>query len=295
MAAGYRLFNVHLESKTLLSPSMLRCVFAGSEISEMKLDGPDQRIKLLFAAENGEWTRMSVSDTWYEDYLALPRHCRPLLRTYTLRAVSRERQQAVVDFVMHGETGPASRWAYNARPGDELQIVAPNALAETDSGGYEWLPHEQVQQALLIADETALPAAMSILEALAQQTNPPTVRAFFEVPLRADCVMQGDFPFAEITWLPREETGSTVWGERLLAAIRQDVPVPALACKPQNGELPETGEDELLWERAEGNQPFYAWVAAESSAVKRLRRYLLDECCLDRSTLNFMAYWSYRA
>lgn len=44
-------------------------------------------------------------------------------------------------------------------------------------GAAGWL-----QQALLIADETAVPAAMGILEQLAQQTNPPRVQAFFEVP-----------------------------------------------------------------------------------------------------------------
>ncbi len=212
MAAGYRLFNVRLKSKYLLSPSMLRCVFTGDDICQMKSDGPDQRIKLLFAAENGETPNMPVSDSWYEDYLALPRQQRPVLRIYTLRAVSHEQKQAIVDVVMHGETGPASRWAFHAQPGDTLQIVAPNALAEEDSGGYEWLPHHQVRQALLIADETALPAAMNILEMLAKQANPPQVQAFFEVPLREDCLTSVEFPFAHLYWLPREETGSTVWG-----------------------------------------------------------------------------------
>jgi NADPH-dependent ferric siderophore reductase len=49
--------------------------------------------------------------------------------------------------------------------------------------------------------------------------------------------------------------------------------------------------DEVLWERAAGSNAFYAWVAAESSAVKTLRRYLIGERDLDRSTVNFMAYW----
>ncbi len=35
----------------------------------------------------------------------------------------------------------------------------------------------------------------------------------------------------------------------------------------------------------------YAWVAAESSTVKTLRRYLIGERDLDRATVNFMAYW----
>lgn len=293
-SSAYRLFNLRLESKTLLSPSLARCVFTGPEVRQMKLDAPDQRIKLLLASESGELTPMAVSDTWYQDYLALPRERRPTLRTYTLRSVSRESQQATIDFVLHGDTGPASSWAGHAKPGDALQIVAPNAEADGDSGGYEWAPHEGVEQALLIADETALPAAMGILEQLAAQPSPPSVQAFFEVPKAADCVTPGDFPFAQIHWLPREETGSTVWGERLLAAVQQDVKIPASACTKSDEIAQEAPEDELLWERATAHRPFYAWAAGESSAIKRLRRYLLDERHLDKETINFMAYWSHR-
>ena len=39
--------------------------------------------------------------------------------------------------------------------------------------------------------------------------------------------------------------------------------------------------DEVLWERAAGGNAFYAWVAAESSTVKTLRRYLIGERDLD--------------
>ncbi|MBI6548378.1 SIP domain-containing protein [Xenorhabdus sp. VLS] len=56
-----------------------------------------------------------------------------------------------------------------------------------------------------------------------------------------------------------------------------------------------TSPDGTLWERAENENKashFYAWVAAESSAVKNLRRYLLQERHLDRMLINFMAYWA---
>ncbi|MEJ1269140.1 hypothetical protein WDV93_26015 [Pantoea ananatis] len=37
------------------------------------------------------------------------------------------------------------------------------------SGGYEWTPPDALRNALLIADETALPAAKGILERLSRQ------------------------------------------------------------------------------------------------------------------------------
>lgn len=55
-----------------------------------------------------------------------------------------------------------------------------------------------LRNALIIADETALPAARGILEMLAGQTNPPQVQAFFEVPEQADCTNLSEFNFAEI-------------------------------------------------------------------------------------------------
>lgn len=91
-----------------------------------------------------------------------------------------------------------SAWAINARPGDAIQMVAPDAAYAEDSGGYEWTPPQGLRNALIIADETALPAARGILEMLARQTNPPQVQAFFEVPEQGDCANLSEFKFADI-------------------------------------------------------------------------------------------------
>lgn len=178
MSASYRIFDITLKSKTLISPSLVRCVFEGADIHRMKLEAPDQRIKLLFPAEDGKIPQLVNGPDWYGDYMAIPKEQRPVMRTYTLRALRREQNQMDVEFVLHGVNGPASAWATHAEPGDALQTVAPNADFDGDSGGYEWVPPAQLQQALLIADETAVPAAMGILEQLAQQANPPRVQAF---------------------------------------------------------------------------------------------------------------------
>lgn len=183
MSASYRIFDITLKSKTLISPSLVRCVFEGADIHRMKLEAPDQRIKLLFPAADGKIPQLVNGPDWYGDYMAIPKEQRPVMRTYTLRALRCEQNQMDVEFVLHGVNGPASAWATHAEPGDALQTVAPNADFDGDSGGYEWVPPAQLQQALLIADETAVPAAMGILEQLALQANPPRVQAFFEVPV----------------------------------------------------------------------------------------------------------------
>ena len=50
---GYRLFNVRLARKREVSPSLLSLVFSGEDVAQMKSDSPDQRIKMLFPAEDG--------------------------------------------------------------------------------------------------------------------------------------------------------------------------------------------------------------------------------------------------
>ncbi|MFE8148654.1 siderophore-interacting protein [Brenneria goodwinii] len=286
---AYRLFNVQLARKTAVSPSLLRLVFSGAEVAQMKRDAPDQRIKMLFPSEDGTPPSLPAQGQWYQMALSLPKEKRPVIRTYTLRHVDRERQEATVEFVSHGTEGPASAWAINAVPGDAIQIVAPNAAHKEDSGGYEWTPPAGLRNALIIADETALPAARGILELIAGQENPPTVQAFFEVPEAEDCVDLSEFGFAEVIWLARKPTGAT-HGECLIQAIKERVKVPE---SRQHAAVREEAEGELLWDKATtGNSEFYGWVAAESTAVKLLRRYLIGERGVPREAINFMAYWA---
>jgi NADPH-dependent ferric siderophore reductase len=287
---GYRLFNVQLVHKSHISPSLLSLVFGGPDVANMKCDSPDQRIKMLFPSEDGTIPSLPEHGQWYPMLQALPKEKRPIVRTYTLRHVDRERQEVTVEFVSHGTEGPASAWAIASQPGDSIQIVAPNADYPDDSGGYEWTPPTGLRQGLIIADETALPAARGILEHLAAQQNPPQIQVFFEVPEEDDCVDLSEFSFASIHWLPRKPVNAT-HGECLLSAVRNDARFPKAACVTET--VNEEAEGELLWDKATtDSNAFYGWVAAESSVVKMLRRYLIGECGVNHDTINFMAYWS---
>ncbi|KQN53757.1 siderophore-interacting protein [Erwinia sp. E602] len=288
---AYRLFNVVLARKRELSPSMLCCTFSGEELRQIKIDAPDQRIKLLLPSLSGKPSRLINEEVhWWERVCAMPTEDRPILRTYTLRNVNAEAGEIDVEFVMHGTEGPASAWALGAQPGDSLQIAAPNRAHEADSGGYEWAPHPQVQQALVVADETALPAAKAIIEQLAGWPQPPQVQLFVEMPARGDWLDLSEYPFVEAHWLAREH-GELRYGEALLAAVKEHVRLPEQAQVCQD--VREEGEGELLWDRAASdNRLFHGWVAAESSAVKHLRRYLIGERGLAQETISFMAYWS---
>lgn len=289
---GYRLFNVQLARKTEVSPSLLSLVFSGQEVTQMKCDSPDQRIKMLFPSEDGTPPSLPAEGHWYQLVLGMPKEKRPVIRTYTLRHVDPARQEVTVEFINHGTEGPASAWAINARPGDAIQMVAPDAAYAEDSGGYEWTPPQGLRNALIIADETALPAARGILEMLARQTNPPQVQAFFEVPEQGDCANLSEFKFADIFWLPRNPAAAK-HGECLIQAVKTHARVPESRHPDTVDTVKEEAEGELLWDKATtSSTAFYGWVAAESTVVKLLRRHLIGERGVEHKAINFMAYWS---
>lgn len=288
-ARPYRLFDIELVRKTPLSPHMARLTFGGPSVRGMRTCAADQRIKLFFPNAAGEQAALEDRPDWYAIYKTQDIAARPPMRTYTIRALRPEAAEVDVDFVLHGETGPASRWALNARPGERLQMTAPNAGFQGDPAGYEWKPPAKLSHVLLIADETALPALAGILEDLAARPAPPRTQAFVEIPDPDDALPTVTWPGLDLAWMPR---GPAAHGARMIEALAT-AEVPAAA---QAAPLETVGdidiESVLPWERAsQAAAGFYAWVAGESAAVMAIRRDLVQTRGLDRRSINLMGYW----
>lgn len=289
----YQVFDIVLKQRITLSPSLTRLVFTGADINLMQTLAPDQRVKLLFPAADGSGPDLPKFGDWHAARRCLAQHKQPPMRSYTIRALRAEQAELDIDFVLHGETGPASAWATHAQPGDRLQIVAPHRLADKDPGGYEWQPPVGVQQVLLIGDETALPAIAGILETLADQTGGPQVQAFIEVPHEADCLPLRCAPGTHLHWLPRDAQGFC-HGEAMVHAAKELAQLPPAAGphRPGKGVKDIDIDKKRVWEKAESTRStFYAWVAGESMAVLTIRKYLINERGLDRKTLTLMGYW----
>jgi NADPH-dependent ferric siderophore reductase/ABC-type multidrug transport system ATPase subunit len=138
-----------------------------------------------------------------------PEDVRPFVRTYTARTYDAEAGEIAVDFVLHEEDGPASRWARGARPGSLLGIAGPRGMSMPDADWY-----------LLMGDETALPNIAACLETL-----PPSARgqAFVEVAAAAEeQPLKATLP---ITWLHR--AGVPAGRSSLLTQALDDVDWPA--------------------------------------------------------------------
>jgi NADPH-dependent ferric siderophore reductase len=292
MTRPYRLFDVTLLRKARLSPSLCRLTFGGANVGSIRTCAPDQRIKVFFPDGAGRPPSLSP-DTWLGDYQAMSPNDRPPRCTYTIRALRPSDREVDIDFVLHGSTGPASRWALSASPGETLQIVAPDVGFDGDPGGYEWRPPQPLERLLLLADETALPAVAGILEELACTARPPATEAHLEVPTVGDCLALLTWPSLRMHWTVREGSPCAPGAFLIDAARTTEVPA-GLRVKVADTALPDVDVDRtILWETQARpqNEAYYAWVAAEAAAVKTIRHHLLREIGLPRSTTNLMGYW----
>jgi len=118
---------------------------------------------------------------------------RPWVRNYTIRRTRLDVNEVDIEFALHAD-GPASRWASHARPGDPAGIW---------DMGISYLPPAHAEWHLLVGEESAVPAILSILE---HAPSSLAAEVFLEVPSSAD--IRTDVtapPGARIHWLPRRD------------------------------------------------------------------------------------------
>ncbi|MEV4624823.1 siderophore-interacting protein [Micromonospora sp. NPDC049523] len=292
----YRVFGVEVLHARRLSPSFLRVTFTGPDLGAFADNGYDQRIKLILPLPDTGLTDMPVGPDWYPRWRELPAERRNPIRTYTVRAVRPGAAEVDVDLVLHGDGGPASRWAVAARPGSTAALLGPDAGYPGVHGGLEFHPPVGTDRLLLAGDETAVPAIGSILERLPADAYG---EALLEVPVSGDHLPIAGPPGVRVTWLPRD---GAEHGSQLVPAVRaaagrlragSATPAPAV-------ELEDVDVDtDILWEvpvdaddhRQTGNGDLYAWLAGEAGVVKTLRRQLVGEYGMDRRAVAFMGYW----
>ncbi len=264
---AYRPFAARVARTERISPTFLRITFQSDDLRDFGDECLDQRIKLLLpVAEHGLPDLTVVGgDDWFAWWRALPDAERNPLRTYTSRAVRRDLGEVDVDFALHGDMGPASRWAGSARVGDEMVLIGPDALSPARGLGIEWHPGA-ARSLLLAGDETAAPAICNILSSL-----------------------------------PDDAVGCA-FGSRLEEAVRHwvdchvkvgAIAAPEVALADDAQPLAEDDAEGIVWDAPvvhEGST-LYAWLAGESGCIKAMRRFLVRDTGIDRRQVAFMGYW----
>lgn len=290
----WRHFDVRVARLERLSPSFLRVTFTGEDLDEYADLGYDARTKLLFPVADG-YQHLPRGEDWFLRWRDLPDEQRNTMRTYTTRAVRPGVREVDVDVVLHGDSGPASRWANRVQPGDPMVLMGPNAASDGPHGGVEFALPEAQRPILLAGDETAVPAIAVILEQLPAET---TGAALLEVPEEGDQWPLRAPAGVTVTWLPREGRSH---GEFLVPAVQEAAGAMAdagrtAATTGARVDLPEVDVDaEILWDLAVpevgGDGELYAWFAGEAAVIRTLRRHLVRDLGVDRRSVSFMGYW----
>ncbi|MCI1662638.1 MAG: siderophore-interacting protein [Actinomyces sp.] len=144
--------SVTVTATRRLTPGMVRVTVAGRDLADFQAPGPADHLKLILPGADDE----------------------PVLRDYTPSAFRsapggpdspvepdspavQGLPELDIDFVLHGDEGPASAWARRAAPGDRVELGGPRGSFLLEQAG---------ASAVLIADETGFPAVARMVAAL---------------------------------------------------------------------------------------------------------------------------------
>ncbi|WP_329206398.1 SIP domain-containing protein [Streptomyces sp. NBC_00683] len=147
--------------------------------------------------------------------------------------------------------GAGTTWACRTQPGDRIHLSGPSTSKAFPTGA-DWL--------LVAGDGTALPAIGRLLDEL-----PPDARAQVFIEIAEDAHRQElrELPGVDVTWLVRP--GATAGTVSLLT---------------------ETVRGAEWW----SGQAF-AWLAGEHTAVRDIRRHLVEDRGMPKEDIDFAGYW----
>lgn len=259
-------YRLHVLAAEKISSGFVRITLGGESLADYLYMGYDHWFRLFLPQPGQSEPRIpsTTSKLWYAQYLTFSKDTRPVVRNYTVRDFRpagqgrfSEGAELDVDFVAHGgehgEAGPASSWAAQAVPGDRVAILDEGRIYNPDT---------EPSWQLLVGDESAAPAILGIL-----RSSPADLRAvvFVEVPTEADIQHQDVPPGVELNWIVRPDRHAKP-GEAALTAVQQ-------------AELP-------------GGTP-YVYVAGEQGLATGLRRYLVNDRAVPKSSICFTGYWKF--
>lgn len=208
------------------------------------LDGvePATSVRLLLPPSPGAALEIPQ---WNGNEFLLADGSRPTLRTLTPLSTAGDVLRLAI--LRHGES-PLSSWLERSGPGDEVAVSGPGRGLTPDPAVHDWV---------LAGDQSAIPAIMTLLEAIAPTA---TIRVLIEVDDTDDRPP-----------MPSHEGASVDWAAPSPGAPPGDTLVQRLE--------PVTWSPDTL-----------LWAAGEAAAMQRIRRQL-DRGTTPRSMTVVRGYW----
>lgn len=237
---GRPMQQVTVKTIEQVTPRVRRIVFGDEALAGFPTPRPGSHIKLFFGTKPNE----SIDD---------PRKLRSQVRTYTPRHFNPDTKELTVEFVLHGD-GLASTWAAQAQVGETLTIAGP--------GGGMDIP-KTIKNIVMLVDESAIPAAGTILETLPIGCTPIVI---CEVEDSHEQRSLSPSIEVEPTWLFRQEQNANP------------------------GTLLENYLTKVLTEVKDFEDIFW-WIACEANTMRRMRSQLLKQHNISKDRLVTRGYW----
>lgn len=240
-------------SVTQPAPPVLRVRVTGPDFADFASTGPTDHMRVFFPdPATGDYNVPTATGPG-EDGIVRPEGP-TFARDFTPLRVVRDGGAVSVDidFYVHPSPGPASAWAAGAAPGAELVVVGPRGSRSAP---------QDAARLMLIADETALPAAARFAR------DVPAHTAVELIAVTAD-------------------DGAWVDGYVAEAAGRAGIRVHLVA-GPVEGDALVTALDAV----DPVDEGTFVFAAGEASALLPLRRHLRGTLGLPKEQVAVNGYW----
>ena len=148
---------LRVSRKEYLTDHYIRVYLTGEDVYKFANTTVGINNKVLIPPVGATEVYFPEYDNEKKQWKPQPEERRSFVRTYTHRGIDLESNEIWIDFVAHGDEGPASAWAIRAQVGDPLGVMMKDTKLElyTPADNY-----------LLVGDATAIPVLAAILEDL---------------------------------------------------------------------------------------------------------------------------------
>ena len=234
-----------------VAAGMQRVTLGGDELAGFVSPGPGDHVKMFFP--DPATGVLTVPTPGAQGLRTAEGGGTVIVRDYTPKAVrtGADGIEVDIDFYIHGDDGPASAWASRVTSGDEAVIAGPRGSL---------LPPTDLDEAVIVADESALPAAARWLETLGAAGQEVRVTGLFSVADASTSEYLAEFEGAghDLRWFSGEDREAS-----LAAALK--------AIQPTDGT--------------------FFFLAGEATSLIPLRRYLRRELELPKEQVEVHGYW----
>ncbi|KAF2080691.1 siderophore-interacting protein [Flavobacterium sharifuzzamanii] len=173
-----------VKEKVFITPHYIRITFIMSDeqVNLFQNMRSGSNNKIYIPSETAMYCNDYEESIWNSDFFIA-------MRTYTTRNIDLINKTLQIDFVAHGDNGPASKWAENAKSGDFLGI----AMKESQK---PLVPSSE--NYFIVGDSTAIPVISVILESLTSTSN---VMLLLEVSSYRDVFVLNTKAHLNVKWI----------------------------------------------------------------------------------------------